>query len=99
MVWTHIILEGYCMFDHLSKKSVVTYEVLDIKTFKTGKKKIHKNKHYVPKTKRPNWCIKQNKKRIPQFRCLCYGKDERCPFFAFTNAEKADYKFLAKRYD
>lgn len=100
MVWTHIILEGYCLFDISTKKKHVSYRVIDIKTLKTDKKKIiRKNENYIPPSERPNWCIKQNKKRIPQFRCLCYGKDKRCPFFAMTNADKPDYKFLAKKYE
>lgn len=63
------------------------------------KKSPVENKSYVSTKERPSWCIKQNKKRIPQFRCLCYGNDKRCPFFAMTNAEKSDYRFLNKRYE
>ena len=99
MVWSHLILEGYCLFDISSKKKHVFYRVKNLKTLKTDKKKIIRtNKDYIPPTERPTWCIQQNKKRVPQFRCLCYGKEKRCPFFAMTNAEKVDYRFLAKKY-
>ena len=99
MVWTNIILEGYCLFDSLSKKKWIGYKIKDLKNYIKGKKIEHENKEYIPKSLRPTWCIKLNKRRVPQFRCLCYGKnDTRCPFFGYTNAEKGDYRFLAKKY-
>ena len=97
-VWSHIILEGFCMFSHLSKKKHTYYTIKDLKTWKCGKKHVESNKHYIPPKERPRWCINQNKKRIPQFRCLCYGDDKRCPFFAMTNANRSDYKYLSKKY-
>ncbi len=88
------------MFNCLSKKKHTFYEMKNIKDLlKVNKKKIsRKNENYISAKERPNWCTLQNKKRVPQFRCLCFSKNKRCPFFAFTNAEKVDYKFLAKRY-
>jgi len=97
--WSHIILEGFCLFSHCSKRKHVFYELKDINKWKRSKKKIMTNKHYIPPKERPSWCIKQNKKRIPQFRCLCYGNDKRCPFFAMANADKSDYKYLYLKYD
>ena len=96
--WSHIILEGFCLFSHRSKKEHICYELKDINKFKRGKKEIMINEHYISPKERPNWCVKQNKKRIPQFRCLCYGKNKKCPFFAMTNALKSDYKYLNKKY-
>ncbi len=96
--WSHIILEGFCLFGSLSKKKHTFYEVIDFKTLKTGKKEVKINKDYISPKERPRWCVNQNKERIPQFRCLCYGKEKRCPFFAMTNANKSDYSFLDKKY-
>ena len=96
--WSHIILEGYCLYSHHSKKKHVVFELKDFENLKLGKKKLMVNEHYISPKERPNWCVKQNKQRIPQFRCLCFGKDKRCPFFAMTNAEKSDYKQLFEKY-
>lgn len=96
--WSHIILNGFCLYDNLSKKKHVYYRIKNLDTLKRGKKSVEVNKHYISKKERPNWCIKQNKRRVPQYRCLCYGKEKRCPFFGMTNSEKSDYKFLNKKY-
>ncbi|MBR9690211.1 hypothetical protein GOV08_00850 [Candidatus Woesearchaeota archaeon] len=99
MVWSHIILEGYCMFTHLSKKRNIFYELENLDNFKIKNKIVKENKNYKSSNKRPNWCIKQNKKRVPQFRCFSYGKDEKkCHFFGYANAEKSDYNQLNKIY-
>ena len=86
--WTHIHLEAYCMFGHASSRR---WRTVDLK----GNTSIQKNKNYIPKNKRPSWCKKQNKKRIPQYRCLAI----KCPFFAFCNANKKDYKLFDKAYN
>ena len=90
--WTHIVLEAYCMYSWRSEKKHIGYEITDIKTFKKGKKTVISNSHYIPKSKRPKWCVSLNKKRVPQFRCM------KCPFFAHTNAEKRDYKLFNKAW-
>lgn len=98
MVWSHIILEGFCTYKFASKK---TWKCFDV-DFKNGKMEFKDkeikcpNPNYIPKSERPKWCIKQNKKTIPQFRCMC-GK-KKCPFFGYTNAERSDYKYLDKKY-
>ena len=91
-VWNHIIIEGYCMYEHISKKKHTYYTIKNINTLKKGKKTIRKNDNYISPKERPPWCKSQNKKRVPQYRCLFYKN--RCKFFAFTNAEKSDYKHL-----
>ena len=85
--WTHIHLEAYCMFSSSSKKK---WKTVDLK----GKINLKENKNYIPKNKGPFWCKKQNKKRIPQYRCLV----TKCPFFANCNAERSDYKLFDKAY-
>ncbi len=87
--WTHIHLEAYCMFSSASKKKWKTVE------WETKREHIIENKNYIPKTKRPNWCKKQNKKRIPQYRCLSLN----CPFLAYCNSDKKDYKLFDGAYD
>ena len=96
--WSHIILEGFCLFSHKSKKKNIYYQVKDIQKWKLGKKRIEDNKHYISPKERPSWCANQNKKRIPQFRCLCYGNNKKCPFFAMANANISDYKCLGRKY-
>lgn len=92
-VWGHIILEGYCMYSSASQKVWNTIGVDNNKRDKI------KNEGYIPKSKRPNWCKSSNKKRLPQFNCLCYGKkDEQCPFFGMTEATKGDIKLFQKAY-
>ena len=95
-VWSHIIIEGYCMFDHLSKKKHTYYELIDIETMKTGRKTIMINKNFIPPSKRPKWCVKQNKRRVPQYRYIFLK--EKCSFFAYINAEKSDYNKLDRAY-
>ncbi len=94
--WTDIILEGYCLYNQLSQKKWELYY------FKNGKiqKKVETkdNPYYISKTKRPQWCKKNNKKKIPQFNCLDKGKEKTCPFFAFCNGEKRVYNELSKFY-
>ena len=90
--WSHIILEAYCMFSSMSKKQWKTYAYKDKPLEGKPTIKTIKNENYIPKKERPNWCKKQNKERTPQYRCLS------CPFFAYTNAEKKDYKQLFKKY-
>lgn len=76
--WTHIHCEAHCLFDVRSKKEHTFYDAKFVNgELKWGKKKMVKeNVHYVPADKRPEWCIKENKKFTPQHRC--FG----CPFFA-----------------
>jgi hypothetical protein len=89
--WNHVIIEGYCLFSHASKKE---WKCCDI----DGKNKsVHKNTNYIPKTNRPAWCKKHNKMFVPEFRCLCHG-DKTCPFFAYTNATKKDYETMMKAW-
>ena len=93
--WTHIILEGFCLYGSMSKKKWKGFKYDDVKDIVDGKKGeevITVNKDYVMKTKRPAWCKKDNKKRIPQYRCF------KCPFFAFTNAERKVYEMLSNAY-
>ena len=56
---------------------------------------------YVPKAreKRPKWCKKKNRKRIPQFRCLCDRNDNRCPFFAMVNVTKKEYRIFFEAWE
>lgn len=56
---------------------------------------------YVPKAKekRPSWCRKENRKRIPQFRCLYDRNNKRCPFFAMVNVTKKEYKMFFEGWE
>ena len=80
--WTHIQLEGHCCYSFMSKKS---WKCSDMET---GEKTVHDNPEYISRSKRPEWCKKENKKRLPQFKCMC---DDRCPFFGFTDCTKKEY--------
>ncbi len=93
-VWNHIIVEGYCLFRSLSRKKWKTVPL-------DGRRKtiIMENKNYIPKIKRPEWCRKRNRKRVPQFRCLCDKNDKRCPFFAMTETSKKEYKMFFKEWN
>ena len=100
--WTHSIIENFCMFRSMSKKEWKCYPI-ELKDWKKGERNktkvsIHQNKNYIPPSERPKWCIKQNKELIPQFRCLCHG-GKQCPFFAYTNADKKEYKLFNKVYN
>lgn len=87
--WTHIHLEAYCTLEYDNKKEFHSVGL-------DGKKyKVMKNKNYIPANKRPSWCKKQNKKRIPQYRCLVL----KCPFFAYCNSDVKDYKIFDKAYN
>jgi len=77
------------MFKSISVKTWKTHSYLGNGKF--GKKvKIYKNKSYIPKSKRPAWCKKKNPKLIPQYKCID------CPFFAYTNALKKEYRKLGR---
>ncbi len=97
-VWTHIILEGYCLFDSMSKKKYKYCDGKDLLKKSKDKWKTMKNKNYIPKSERPNWCKNQNKKLVPQFRCLGIKPNNICPFFGHCNAERKTYKILYKNY-
>lgn len=100
--WSHVILEGYCTYSHMSEKEHVSYpiEALDKETceFDETQATREKNKHYIPPSKRPKWCKKNNKKRQPNFFCLCDDKENKCPFFAYTDADEEDYKLFDKAW-
>jgi len=98
-VWSHIIIEGFCFFAHMSKKKNISYELKDIKAWKLGRKKISINECYISPKERPMWCKKTNKRRVPRFRCLCDRNQKRCPFFVMADADRSDYKYLLKRYN
>ena len=99
-VWNHIILEGYCLFRSFSKKFEETCPVTFKKgKIKIGKRKKRKNPRYIPASKRPKWCRMLNKKRVPQFRCLCNGNEEKCPFFGFADADDGTYNVFDRVYD
>lgn len=91
-VWSTIKLEGYCMYRYLSEKKHVYYSLKPGNKFKIDKKsaKTEKNEGYVPPSKRPKWCIKRNKGRIPRFECLAgFEKEEgKCPFFAYCEGDR-----------
>ena len=79
------------MFRSISVKNWKTHSYLGKGKF--GKKvKIMKNDGYIPKSKRPIWCKSKNHKLVPQYKCL----EGNCPFFAYTNALKKEYKKLEK---
>jgi hypothetical protein len=94
--WTHIVIEGYCLYSHLSEKKT-TYHEVDQSTFKsTNKKRTIINKDYIPKRKRPLWCVSSNKKFTPQFNCLSNPNsktDSKCPFFGYCEADNIKLKF------
>lgn len=92
--WSHIIVEGYCLFGSLSEKR---WEGVPLDG--RGKKSIMENKNYTPRTKRSKWCKKKNKKRTPQFRCLCDKNDERCPFFGMVNVSKKEYRIFFEGWE
>lgn len=97
MVWTHIHLEGYCMFSNLSKKTVTTVDL-------NGKnRKVRENTGYIDRRLRPGWCKKKfpgRTKRIPQYKCMYTGKgDKMCPFFAFTDCDKEEMMLFEELYD
>lgn len=94
MPWSHIILEAHCMFDIISKRKHAFYR--HDRNLKG--KGMQVNENFISPAERPKWCVKMNKGRIPQYRCMFYGK-KKCPFFAFANAEKSDYRFLWKKYE
>ena len=95
-VWSHCILEVYCTFSWASEKQHKMYsynskDFLSDGFLKKGKPTIRKNDHYVSPKLRPKWCIRKNKKFVPQFSCFCYGKkNDKCPFLAFTEADRKD---------
>jgi len=87
MVWTHIIIEGYCSRKLSCKKDKYVY------TWEKGKlsQKI-KNSRYDPKyktPKKPKYC-----KDIPNYLCL----ENHCPHFGYTDAEKRVYLHLNRLY-
>jgi hypothetical protein len=88
--WTYTILENYCCFSWMSKAE---HECLDEK----GKTEVYKNKSFLLPKLRPKWCVKHNRKRLPSFKCMSYGKnDEKCPFFGYCEAGKKEYRVLEK---
>ena len=76
------------MFNSLSKKEWKGVE------WNSKKRCTIENKNYNSKNKRPNWCKKQNRKKIPQYRCLI----SKCPFFSFVNSSSKDYRKFDKAF-
>jgi len=91
------------MFRSMSKKKWKGYPLEwdkdgNMKEVDKSKVTVHENKNYIPKTERPNWCKKSNKKLLPQYRCLCH-RGKQCPFFAYTDADKKSYKIFNAVYN
>jgi hypothetical protein len=87
-VWNHVILEAYCCYSWASKKKHTFYGEGSIEPM------IRENEDYIPKSKRPAWCKKHNKKLCPQFKCL----SPKCPFFAFCEADKKDRRVMGEAW-
>ncbi|MFC1754365.1 hypothetical protein ACFL96_13400 [Thermoproteota archaeon] len=92
-VWSRIVLEGYCLFEHLSKKE---HKVYDMEAFKKKiagddaiKPEVRMNDKYVSADKKPAWCKLTNEKLVPQFKCLCNedDNDSTCPFFGYCETD------------
>lgn len=82
--WTHIHLEAHCFYSFLSRK------VWKGSDMETEEKTVRDNPEYISRSERSEWCKKENKKRLPQFKCMC-ERDNVCPFFGFTDCEKKEY--------
>jgi len=103
--WTHLHLEAFCGYASISKKSWKTIEMKQDKkgnllfdkdgNFKRGKEHICENPNYISRTKRPEWCKKENKERLPRFRCLA----DKCPFFAYDDCEPEEYIAFDKTWE
>ena len=103
-VWTHTLIENFCLYRGLSKKIDKSCSMDEMKkSFDNKNYKIKwntkKNEHYISPNKRPSWCKKHNKDFIPRFNCLCDEKNGKCPFFAYTNADEKDYRLFNKAYN
>lgn len=96
-VWSTMILEGYCGYSYMHEKKSKYYNVKDndIKNlFIKSNRTLHveKNKFYVSPSNRPKWCIKENKRFVPKYRCLY----ENCKFFGHAEGE---IKLLYKEFN
>jgi hypothetical protein len=97
-IWNHIIFEAFCCFSWESKKQWKMYSY-DFKAkakdfLRTkGKPIIRVNENYISPSCRPKWCVKRNKKFVPQFLCFCH-RESRCPFLAFTEATSKDKRIM-----
>lgn len=90
-VWSHIILEGYCMYNADRKRKTIT--VYEWKNNKHNSQKID-NPHRIL-LPRPKWCQKKYKNgiRIPCFECLCDPINEKkCPHFAYSDGDNDIYE-------
>lgn len=102
--WREIVLEAFCLYNCMTRKVYKAYPAKDELRSKENplgidKKDVqtYKNDGYIPASKRPYWCRKHNKERVPEFRCLCDGDwDKRCPFFAGCDADPKIYKQMRK---
>jgi hypothetical protein len=60
---------------------------------------IRVNDDYISSNRRPKWCKEHNRKFIPQFSCLCNTLDcIRCPFFAYSEADKKDKRIMLRAW-
>lgn len=88
--WSHIILEGFCMYAWASKK-VNHMHIFDTDKMEcTGEIRTEKNPHYIHHSKRPKKCREENPERIPN--PFCY--DSECPFFAGCSASEPEHQLF-----
>lgn len=77
----------------MTKKNWKVYPC--IKTLKKKQKPdIVDNPIYTSKDKRPKWCIKNNKSRVPCFKCL-----SGCRFLSYGEGDVEDYKALETAFN
>ena len=87
-------MEAFCLYSSCKDKITTMYRLNDDRT--TTKMKPELNKCYID-APRPKWCIKNNKERIPQFRCLIHN-GEQCPFFSYTEATLKDKRIFGRAW-
>ena len=88
-ITTNILCEATCFFDVSTQKTVTFYSSDDMK-----KRYTEKNRFYINPCLRPSWCIKYNKKRVPQFYCLGPIAGMKCPFLIISDCHKKEYEFM-----
>ena len=81
------------MYNSLSKKQWKTHKIKSWEPIVfEDKPTVCKNNNYIPKSQRIQWCRTGNKNKVPCYRCL----KSNCPFFAYTDSDKSDYKLFNK---
>lgn len=103
-IWTHFILEAYCLYYESKGKYMKVTTSKDVEEFlkdlkkdeKNTKWEVIKNDLYRPGRRKPKNCKDPGRPHPDK----CLGENNKmCPYFAWCRVEKGEYQAMMKTWE